>query len=202
LNQYNDGTYADSHFRRIGLNWLNNDYSCYILHKLYNTFSSGDFGHTDGVVTAPDGTRWLEWISKRLGYRFVLKSATAPEQVVPGASSSITLELENEGYGSLVKARPLEVVFVNAGGTHTAVATSDVRTSLPLQGETVSSEFSFTVPATLTVGQTYEIHVRLPDPHASWESDPDNSIRFANTGIWSAIHGRNSLEMDVVVASS
>lgn len=141
-------------------------------------------------------------ISRRLGYRIHLNSATLPASVGAGGSMTVTLNLTNTGFGKVFHARPLDLVFVGPGGPFTARMTSDARLDLPLAGETVESSFTFTAPAGLQSGQSYAVHLRLPDPDPlgnGLDDDVRYCIRLANTGIWDGTTGRHDLGASVSV---
>ena len=197
-HSYSDGTYADWHFRRLGLDYLHSDYHLGVLYKLWHNYTSGDYRHTDGVPLAPDGSRWLSWISRHLGYRFVLDRVVAPETVQASSTVSMTVRMSNVGYGTMTNKRPLKVVFTRSGDTQYATAEADFRTVMPLPGDQEDIALSFTAPSGLASGQTYALALQLPDNSAHW-SGVGNCIRFANSGVWSSANGWNLLNMNVSV---
>ena len=153
--------------------------------------------------------RWIsegqhDNITRRLGYRLALTGGWAPTVVAPGASATLQLTIKNAGSGKVFNVRPIDLVFVGAGGPFTARLTSDARRDLPLGGETVTSEWEFTTPAGLEVGQEYALHLRLPDPDPlsnGLAADNRYAIRLANTGVWDGDSGRHDLGASVSVSA-
>ncbi|MCH9683709.1 MAG: DUF4832 domain-containing protein [Deltaproteobacteria bacterium] len=149
--------------------------------------------------------RWIEEgcydeVTRRLGYRLQLVSATFPEEVVPGMPFDGRLELRNTGFGKVYNPRPVDVVFVGEGHVATARLTEDSRPYLPLAGQTVEAQWTVDAPNDLIAGESYALYLRLPDPSARLESDERYTIRLANTnGIWDPDTGRHDLGMSVTV---
>lgn len=156
--------------------------------------------------------RWIsegyyDEITRRLGYRISLLEATLPNTVTPGQSYSITLKLKNSGFGKLYNPRPLVLVF-DGPSTVEVTLSSDCRTKMPLGGQTVDSSFSFVAPAGLLDGETYSLHLKLPDTSTSTvsgsvsrpiENDVRYMVRMGNIGTWDAATGRNSLNHSIIV---
>lgn len=137
-------------------------------------------------------------ISRRLGYRLQLVSATLPTHVEAGSSASATLVIRNSGFGKVYNPRPIDLVFVGAAGSFTARLSADARKELPLAGDTSTHTWSFTVPAGLQSGKSYALHLRLPDPSGKLEKDNRYAIRLANGGgIWDGSTGRHDLGASV-----
>src|SRR5690606_9560930 len=59
---------------------------------------------------------YLDEITRRLGYRYVLVHAGAQAALTPGELYTIELELYNEGFGKLYNPRPIEIVLVPIRG--------------------------------------------------------------------------------------
>lgn len=141
-------------------------------------------------------------ISRRLGYRLVMREAELPTQMVIGDPASIRVQISNVGFGKVYNPRAVDVVFVGAGGPFTARATADARRSLPLGGETVDVILEFTVPVGMTPTADYDVHLRWPDPSAAIEDDNRYAIRFANTGVWDAATGRHDLSASITAVAA
>ncbi len=147
--------------------------------------------------------RWIEEgcykeISLRLGYRLLFVSATLPVQVSAGEPFTVSLELQNSGFGKVYNPRPVDLVFVGADGAATTRLTPDARKKLPLAGETVTASWTVEAPADLRSGQRYQLYLRLPDPSARLEPDNRFAIRMANSGeIWDPTTGRHDLGASV-----
>jgi hypothetical protein len=143
-------------------------------------------------------SRWIsqgcyQEVSKRLGYRLSLLKATLPMVVSAGQPMTVKFQIRNSGFGKVYNKRPLELVFVDADQVLTAQLTPDARSKLPLAGQTVESEWTVAAPAGLKAGQTYQLHLRLPDPSNRLEADTRYSIRLANSDMWDSATGRHHL---------
>jgi len=139
-------------------------------------------------------------INNRLGYRYEMRSATAPKTVRAGGRLDLQLRVENEGFGKLYNPRPVNVVLVdNTTGAQVRIERmADARAVMPLPGATATLDLSIDVPSNLAPG-TYSVHVELPDGSSSLAGDPRYSIQMANVGTWRAGSGTNDLGLDVTV---
>jgi hypothetical protein len=137
-------------------------------------------------------------IRRRFGYRYVLKSAKAPESVPLGGSLRLHLEITNEGFATPFNARPVEAVLrnVDTGETHVLPLDADPRRWW--SGETRNYPLRVDLPADVGLG-VYDVLVNLPDPAATLRNDPRYKIRFANAGTWEAATGFNNLGLRVIV---
>lgn len=130
----------------------------------------------------------FDTISKALGYRLRLTSATLPSSGAASATVSVTLSITNDGYAGPTTSRPLQLVFVNGATVVTRTLARDVRTLLP---------GSHTVTETVTLPPTtgtYTMHLALPDLELTGDA---YAIRLANTTTWA--NGRNALGASVTV---
>ncbi len=143
----------------------------------------------------------LAEISRRLGYRFTLDRATVPRTVFAGGAMKASLSFTNKGFGKLYNARPLEIVFTGPGGPFAVTALDDARRQMPLGGASATVDLSFIAPTGLVAGQSYELHVRMPDPSSHLAADPRRMIRFADQNMWSASDGWNDLGISVKVGT-
>jgi hypothetical protein len=133
----------------------------------------------------------MDNIKKNLGYRFVLQSASLPDNVVRGTSMNITINLKNVGYASPFNKRTAKLVLRHK--TTNAVSsfdlTADMRKWLSGAHKVVES---IKIPADLAAGE-YELLLNLPDEYESLANKPEYSIRLANTDLWDPATGYNKL---------
>ena len=143
---------------------------------------------------------YYDEISRRLGYRLVLEQATAPTTLAPGSSIGMSIAMSNVGFGKVYNPRPIDLVFVPAGGGDNVRVrvTEDARRMLPLAGESTTIEVNAALPAGTPSG-AYEVFLALPDASPNLQGDPRYSIRLANSGTWVASNGYNDLRMVVFV---
>ena len=179
-------------------------------------------------TVADDGTNWIggcwNWeelsddgcfteVVKKMGYRFVLTSATIPASRAQGASFPVTINLRNDGYGKGYNEREFYVELKQQSGNGYArfpLSTFDWRT-IGTSGATVTISQTFTVPPGLQDG-TYDVHLWGPDKSPKNRLQVDggtltgtnavrNAARYAvrisgkNGGVdvWNSTTGRNKL---------
>jgi len=130
-------------------------------------------------------------ISRKLGYRLRLIDATFPLSAKPGGNYTIEAKLNNDGYASVVKSRPMYLVFDNGTDRYNIeLPSTDVRKWV--SGSVALSLQMVTLPTDMKAG-TYKLALWLPDASINLQSRPEYSIRFANHEMWDAINGYNVL---------
>lgn len=136
-------------------------------------------------------------ISRKLGYRLRLVDATFPLSAKAGGSFTIEANLINDGYASVVKQRPIYLVFDNGTNRYNIeLKNVDVRTWL--SGPVALSQQIVTLPEDMSTG-TYKLALWLPDPATNLQARPEYSIRFANYDMWNDVMGYNLLSDSVVI---
>lgn len=181
LNSRNDGQNALVELERYHYDYLNHDFYEPIIDKWRD----------QGV---------FDEISRRLGYRYVLRETVSDATTRAGATFSLNVEVENEGFGKLYNPRPINLVFrpVGGGAPFTLRASDDARTVLPGPGETLEVPLTVRMPSNLPAG-SYTVHLQMPDAASTLRNDPRYSVRFANQSIWNASTGENALNVTVDV---
>lgn len=146
---------------------------------------------------------YMEEISRRLGYRFVLQEVAAQTVATPGGLYSLNLKLHNDGFGKLYNPRPIHVVLRprEGGASVNLHAHSDARLVLPLASESTTVAISVPIPIDIVTGE-YDVHIALPDAANVLAGDPRYSIRFANEGVWDSVTGTNSLGITLSITSN
>ena len=137
-------------------------------------------------------------IRRRLGYRFVLKSAKTAVSVPAGGSLRLHLEVSNTGFATPLNVRPVEAVLRHVGTDRTHFLPLDTDPRRWWNGETHNYPFNVQLPTDVTPGE-YDVLVNLPDQAPTLRNDPRYSIRFANTGTWEDATGFNNLGLRVIV---
>jgi Domain of unknown function (DUF4832)/Domain of unknown function (DUF4874) len=130
----------------------------------------------------------FEEMQKRLGYRLVLKSASFNETVEPAGTLELNVDLENQGFASLMNPRPVFAVL-DGPEHHEIELEVDPRTWEP--GTSSFSE-SFNLPADLEEG-TYTLALWLPDAYETLRDNPRYAVQFANENTWNSEKGYNVL---------
>jgi Domain of unknown function (DUF4832)/Domain of unknown function (DUF4874) len=161
----------------------------------YSTLNSGF--QEDVLAGWRKGGCYAE-ISKRLGYRLRLVSATAATVVKPGSNLELHLKIANDGFAAPYNPRGLALVLRHAatGSVHSFPLPEDPRRWTPGKKRTLA--VTIPLPATLPEG-SYDALLHLPDPEPALKDNPAYAIRLANTDIWEEATGYNRLRLDVLV---
>jgi len=134
---------------------------------------------------------YMDEISRRLGYRFVLDKAYLTQE--PKADSVFTarMTLRNVGFAAPVNKRDVELIFVSGGAAPISyVYKQDVDPRFWLPGK---HEFTLSCTLDPAMKGEYKLYLNLPDPYASLHDDPRYSIRLANKNMWTEETGYNFL---------
>jgi hypothetical protein len=164
------------------------------LEQMHYSYMNLDY-HRDVLDSWRAGGCFDE-IARRIGYRFVLKSAAHTASVARGGAASLQLVLRNVGYASPHNPRPLFLVIEGNGHRRAIALPDDLRRWLP--GADLSVSRTVAIPADLPAG-TYSLGLWLPDPSASLQARSDYSIRLGNVGVWNAVTGTNMLTTRLTV---
>lgn len=162
------------------------------LQRYHWRFLNADF---DTSVLQSWGPAALAGVARDLGPRLRLVSATLPDAARPGATSSVTLTLTNDGYAAPLDARPVQLVFQGTASAVVVAVPLDVRTLAPGATRTVTAQV--TAPP---VPGVYRLLLALPDPAPSLAGNPAYAVQLANVGTWNAASGRNDLRHSVAVS--
>jgi hypothetical protein len=141
-------------------------------------------------------------IRRRLGYRFVLRTASVASSVQRGQNLPLTLRIENVGFAAMYNSRPIWLVLSNGLNRYEIPLTGqtfDPRRWLP--GAIIELAAQVPIPATVAPG-TYQLSLWLPDPHPDLRGDVRYAVRFANQGTWNPTAGENVLGVSVVINST
>ncbi len=133
----------------------------------------------------------MDNIKRKLGYRFVLRSATFPKSGRAGSKLHVHIFLENIGYASPFNPRPVQLVLRNVSDrkVHSFEFKTDLR--YWFTGK-IELDGLFLLPAHLLPGK-YELLLNLPDKYPSLAGRPEYSIRLANENCWEENTGFNRL---------
>ncbi|NOK64049.1 MAG: hypothetical protein GFH27_549409n23 [Chloroflexi bacterium AL-W] len=160
----------------------------------------------EGAINRWKSEGCYDEIAKRLGYRYQLLSATAPQQVVVGDAVQLILEMKNSGFSSIYNPRVVELVFrAQTTGEEYKIVLSDygedTRLWLPKGGKTKELDITANLPANLAPDM-YDVLFNLPDPEPALNGRPEYSIRLANQEVWEAETGYNNLNLTIDVVSN
>lgn len=159
------------------------------LREQHYSFLNADFDNEVNNDWQDGGC--MQDIKKNLGYRFTMSKGTFPSEVTKGSIFNISIDIENYGYASPVRARDVNLILKNSadGKIYSFPFSTDIRTWY----ESVSLKEGFTVPSDMPVGN-YELFLHLADNYESIANRPEYSIRLANRDVWDSATGYNKLE--------
>jgi hypothetical protein len=140
---------------------------------------------------------WARWqnggcyhnIKTRLGHRFSLVSSSTPPSSVAGqATPRFNFTLKNTGMAALMNYRQIRLILSRGAASYAVNFQRDPRRIKP--NETVTIGASVHIPANAPKG-AYNVHLLLEDPRLP--NRADYAIRLANTGLWNASNGYNTM---------
>lgn len=136
-------------------------------------------------------------ISRKFGYRLRLIDATFPVSASPGGSFAFKANLNNDGYASIIKPRPIYLVFDNGKDSYNIELTNiDVRKWV--SGPAVISQQTVKLPVNMKPGK-YQLALWLPDASSNLQSRPEYAVRLANKEVWDSTKGFNVLTDKLII---
>lgn len=172
-------TNAVAEMEKVHINWINRDY-----HR--------------GVIKGWQEDGCYDEIERRLGYRFVLRSAAIPHTVTSGETLELALNIENVGFGELFNPREVDVVLTHSETQQETVITLPDDPRFWAAGEVSVVKARLPIPADLKPGM-YTIGLRMADNAPSLHDDVRYAIRFANENTWVPETGVNTLRSDLQI---
>ncbi|CAF2848401.1 unnamed protein product [Rotaria sp. Silwood2] len=145
-----------------------------------------------------------EDFTRKLGYRFELKSLSYSKEVAPGGIFNFILKVQNSGFAAMHLTRPVNLILDNGktGSQNIRYQTTlsiDVRTWTPEAG-VVTIDRKLRIPATINQG-LWQLLLALPDSSAQLQDDERYAVRFGNDNVWNA-DGTNLLVKDISITAS
>lgn len=185
-------------------------------HYLHGKYAAG---FRDAMV--PDGT-W-DVIKSRLGYRYHVTKVTSPSAVAPGASVTISIDIDNSGFAKIPYDRTAYTVLRGSSSYVVGVKNPRAGTFLPIAPETQSNELARTWDSGKTttftqtfrapeVAGTYRLQLYIPDTDCvdnAFCNDAVNAqyaVRLATkrdgANVFDATTGTNDLGITLTVEPS
>jgi len=142
-------------------------------------------------------SRWategcIDQIDRELGYRLVLEDASFGAAVA-GSDMQFTIHLRNKGYAAPMNPRDVYMVLTDASTgkvLQTTKLDDDPRFWGPDEGQ-ISVSGAFHLPS--GISGAVQLHLWMPDPCTTIQSDSRFAVRFANDGVWDSSTGYNLL---------
>jgi hypothetical protein len=142
----------------------------------------------------------LAVVQRRLGYRLALLSGSFQGGARAGGELGLSLTLRNDGYAAPYNPRSVEIIarHQSTGARLRAKLNVDPRRFAP--GAVQRIDARLCLPAGTPDG-SYALSLALPDPEPALRNRPEYSIRLANSGLWDAAGGANSLNQSVRIGA-
>ncbi|MBR1608199.1 MAG: DUF4832 domain-containing protein, partial [Kiritimatiellae bacterium] len=152
----------------------------------FRAMASGGMGFAfDGM---PDLHEWngrsmLDFMTAHMGPRFVLRSSSLSGSAAPGGALDLRFEIENTGFGDLLRTANAEVLLSRDGVSfYAAPVAIDVAADVPSRAKKAFS-LSMELPSGIDEGDWYA-YLRLHVPADVGEDNPSThglrTVRFAN----------------------
>ncbi|HMI08071.1 MAG TPA: DUF4832 domain-containing protein [Flavobacterium sp.] len=153
-----------------------------------------------GVIEGFSDGGCLQDITKKLGYRFELKSGTYPQTANAGSNIAITIKVKNQGFASPFNERHVYLVLKNTttNQLYSVQMATDPRLWLGPNDITITE--TLTLPTNMATG-SYKLYLNMPDASPSLATRPEYSVQFANTSTWESATGFNNLNHTMTVNS-
>lgn len=185
---YNQETYQD---------WATGDKAQAEMAQLHYSYMNSGYCEFTTDKWKKDGSFAI--LSRNMGYRYQLTTATLPEKGTIGKTVNVQLNIKNVGYAPLYNERHAYIVFKKDSKVYPVQLVSDPRTWLP-NGATTAINENITLPSDMAAG-TYTMYLWLPDASSSIANNPKFAIRFANSNIWDSSTGYNKLNATITVST-
>jgi Domain of unknown function (DUF4832)/Domain of unknown function (DUF4874)/Secretion system C-terminal sorting domain len=170
-----------------------------LTNMAYQRVSTGNVIYNINMINRWKDENVFDEMSRRMGYRFRLIQSTFPNSILTSNSLPVNFVIRNDGFASPYNPRNVELVLrkQSNGAVTRILLNTDPRFWLPDNGDITISE-NITLPNTLETGN-YDLLLNFPDPMPSINTRPEYAIRLANTGIWEANTGYNSLQRSIFI---
>ncbi len=195
----------------------------YMNEDWYTGFTSAWKSTAVSSTEPADGSTIWETMEKRLGYRFVLTSASNTANLYNGSKTALAVNftVKNVGYASPFNQHDINILLLDdnddvvatlKAGAATSSSNTDVRKWFSQYDGTESYTVNLTFPATLLSGVPtgdYTVALAITDPDEALSARPEYNIRMANddgqaspaTTIWLSTLGCNLIGRVSVHAS-
>jgi hypothetical protein len=177
-SSFNDPEKAVAFLDRINIQSLNREYHPDVLRKWQKT-------NRGGMTT-------FDYIGMMIGYHFVVNRAETSESAEHGGSIRLDLEIENTGFGHLLKEKKFELVLKKGDVEYRAEIAEDAR--FWNKNDPVRREYFFTPPSGIEPGD-WNVYLGLSSAFPKLAANPAYSVRFASKDetMWNADLGLNKI---------
>lgn len=173
-------------------NYSDPDNAIYELNLLHAQILNQNY-HPDVISkwkqTTYQGQSTYDFITDKLGYRFTLHDVGVQTDIKKGGSFHIQFQIENTGFGNLIKEKDFEVILEKGGQSYSAKVNEDPRRWYKENG-VMTKDLYFSIPKDMESGD-WNVYFRLSSPWPELKNNPEYSVRLANVGVWNAQTGDN-----------
>lgn len=177
-----DCSSAQNEMAQLHWSYLNSDYHPDVL----SNFSS------DGC---------LQEITKKLGYRFELKTGTYPQVAAAGVTMPVVIKIKNVGYAAPFNERHVFLVLKNTTTNQIFSVQMAADPRLWQGPNEITVTEAVLLPANMPEGN-YKLYLHLPDNAPSLAARPEYAVQMANTGTWESATGYNNLNHTLTVTGA
>jgi len=140
-------------------------------------------------TTTYKGINTHEYITRHLGYNFVLKEVAFNSTINVGQHLNIKFSIQNTGFGNLLKEKDFEVILTKGTKIYRAKVNEDARRWYKEKG-VITLDLYFSLPKNMEVGD-WQVNFKLSNPAPRLKDNPAYSIKFDNENLWQATTGYN-----------
>lgn len=153
-NPRNDFSPAVKDLSDMHVSYLNSEYDKDVLSKWQAKTYTGEGPY--------QGMNGLDYISRHLGYRYVLRSSKCPSVLPWEKTASLSVTLENVGFSSCYRPFDISITLeeTTTGQTEQLSVTADTRLLIP--GESIQLAIPFEIRSYAT--GTYDVRLKITDP--------------------------------------
>lgn len=183
LGEYNDESFFIPEAFKLHTNYLNWEWN----QLLHNEWSKQNYSGGDETYL---GAKALTYIENHLGYRLVVRNVDIPDQIEREESREcleipISIDIENVGFGNIIKSKKTEVIVTNAYDKEMlAKELNEIDARDFLSKATIKNEIKLEMPANKTDSTLYNVYIRISSGEKLDDGSYYSAIRFANDNMW------------------
>lgn len=168
--KWSESNFAIEEMPKTHTSYLNSQYNTSILEGKWKSQTYTNSGSEYNGKTA------YKYITDHLGYRLVVRSSKISASVKKGEIAGVNLEIENVGFGNIVKNQKVTVLLRKDNIYYETKL--DVSTRNINSGETSDLKYYFYVPSDIESGE-WKVYLKFAN-----NDNEDYAIQFANPGVW------------------
>lgn len=168
--QYNDSSFALAEMPKTHTTYLNSQFNLNVINnKWKNQYYTSSNSEYNGQTT-------YKYITDHLGYRMVVRNSKISSSVEKGDICGVSLEIENVGFGNIVKTQKVSVILRKEREYYET--TLNINANDIKGGEKNNVNFYFYVPSEIEGGE-WKIYLKISNEKLS-----NYAVQFANPNMW------------------